>query len=71
MNFSHFSNNKSEKSQDFEKQMNNTPQTLKDPSFGGGLVEKKSVSRDMTPTSKQKQTMVLDKSPQNVMSIQV
>jgi len=68
LNFSNFSNHKNENNQDFEKNLTSTPQTQKEPSFGTqfeGLPPKKPASRDITPTNKQRQNAILDKSPQN------
>ena len=65
MNLSNFSNNKTDNMQEYEKNL--TP--LKEPSFGAqieALPPKKPGSRDITPSSKQKQNAILpDKSPQN------
>ncbi len=71
MNFSNFSNHKNENVQDFEKNLSLTPKTQKEPSFGtqiDAFLPKKpnSISRDITPSNKQKQTVILtDKTPQN------
>lgn len=56
---------------DFEK--NSTPKAHKEPSFGGaneGISHKKSVSRDITPSTKQRNNAVLDKSPGNNLTFQ-
>lgn len=73
LNYSNFSNHKNDNFQDFEKNLTSTPQTQKEPSFGvqiEGLPPKKPASRDITPTSKQRQNAILDKSPQNNNSLQ-
>lgn len=68
LNFSNFSNHKTENLQEFEKHLTSTPQTQKEPSFGTQMEvipPKKPASRDITPSSKQRQNAVLDKSPQS------
>lgn len=61
--------------QDLEKNLSSTPKTHKEPFFGGqnnnevSQPSKKSSSRDLTPTTKQKMNVILDKSPQNNLSI--
>ena len=68
LNFSNFSNHKTENLQEFEKHLTSTPQTQKEPSFGAQMEvipPKKPASRDITPSSKQRQNAIIDKSPQS------